>query len=837
MTGRLRIFACTASFVILLLQHFLVVSTSNGEGVEYACDVSRGTADFPFCNTSLSVEARVTECSSTRGRAPCSTKVLATSSSFASRQRVTRIGCDSVRVTADLIGRLTLEEKVSRLINNASAVHRLGLPRYGWWGEGLHGVAICPDTNFGGSVACATIFPQVLGTTAAFNTTLWYLIAQAVSSEARAMYRTGRAGLTLWAPNVNIFRDPRWGRGQETPGEDPHVSASYAGHYVRGLQGEDDYSEDEDEDDDMAGQRPPRRRSSQVVQSQSLKVSAGCKHFTAYDIENWNGTDRFRFDARVSRQDLADTYQVPFHSCVRRGHASGLMCSYNLVNGVPACASRELLTDVARERWGFDGYITTDCGALYAMYWDSHYAASKEAAVAAGVTAGIDQNCGTYLRDHSEAAIWQGLISEASLEPALRNSFTVLMRLGLFDGDPAQQRWGDIDTGVVDSAEHQQLALEAARQSLVLLKNDGAALPLDSRHVRTVAMIGPHANASEAMFGNYHGPACRSVTPLAALSQYSSIVKYAPGCADVACNASSGIDSAVAAAANADATLVLLGLDLSQETEMLDRNHLLLPGYQASLLQALASASRAPLVLVLLCGGPVDVSFARDDARVSAIVWAGYPGQAGGQAIADVIFGAFNPAGRLPMTWYPESFARQVSMLDMAMRADSATGYPGRTHRFYTGPTVFAFGHGLSYTRFSYSHVTAPGIVYLPHSYGMPGMVIERLDARAEAVREGNFEVNVTISNEGARAGHHVAHLYASPPPHVQGGPRRNLIAFKRIFLEVGEAKQVTFFVSPTVHLISAQHDGSIIIEAGVHTLSVGGEDYPLVIELGAFVA
>jgi beta-glucosidase-like glycosyl hydrolase len=452
---------------------------------------------------------------------------------------------------------------------------------------------------------------------------------QAVSDEARAMYNGGQAGLTFWSPNVNIFRDPRWGRGQETPGEDPAVSARYAAAYVRGLQ-------------------------QQQQQRGSLKLAACCKHFTAYDLDSWGGTDRFHFNAVVAAQDLEDTFNVPFRACVADGDAAAVMCSYNQVNGVPTCADEGFLKGTIRGKWGLHGYIVSDCDSVDVFFRDQHYTRTVEDAAAAALRAGLDLDCGPFLALYTESAVAKRKVSDADVDAAVVNTVAVQMRLGMFDGDPAAGPFGHLGPKDVCTPAHQELALEAARQGVVLLKNDrwwgatkhrGGVLPLRPAAHRTVAVVGPHAEATVAMIGNYAGKPCRYTTPLQGVAGYVRQAVHAAGCADVACAGTrQPVAAAVDAARRADATVVVAGLDQKVEAEGLDRSTLLLPGRQAELISAVARASKGPVVLVLMSGGPIDIAFALNDPKVAAILWVGYPGQAGGQAIADVIFGHYNPS-------------------------------------------------------------------------------------------------------------------------------------------------------------------------------------------------
>ncbi|GJN05117.1 hypothetical protein PR202_ga22722 [Eleusine coracana subsp. coracana] len=595
------------------------------------------------------------------------------------------------------------------------------------------------------------------------------------------MYNGGQAGLTFWSPNVNIFRDPRWGRGQETPGEDPAVAARYAAAYVRGLQ--QPYG-------------PSRNR---------LKLAACCKHFTAYDLDSWGGTDRFHFNAVVSPQDLEDTFNVPFKACVAQGRAAAVMCSYN-----------------------------------------QHYTRTVEDAVAATVKAGLDLDCGPFLAQYTESAVAKGKVADGDVDAALMNTVVVQMRLGMFDGDPARQPFGRLGPADVCTPAHRGLALDAARQSVVLLKNGrgkhgGGVLPLTGKARRrrgtVVAVVGPHAEATVAMVGNYAGKACAYVTPLQGIGRYAQTIHQA-GCVDVACQGSSQpIGAAVDAARRADATIVVAGLDQKVEAEGLDRTSLLLPGRQAELISAVAKAAKGPVILVLLSGGPIDIAFAQNDRRIGAILWAGYPGEAGGQAIADVIFGQHNPGGKLPVTWYPQEYLHKAPMTNMAMRADPAKGYPGRTYRFYAGPTIYPFGHGLSYTRFTHALARAPAQLTVQlsgHHHAAAAVSLLNATTRhahaAVQVEHARCDglvvpVHVDVRNAGDRDGAHAVLVYHAPPASAvarEGAPVRQLVAFEKVHVVAGGVARVEMAVDVCDSLSVAGKDGVRRIHVGEHSLMVG---------------
>ncbi|TVU28539.1 hypothetical protein EJB05_20060 [Eragrostis curvula] len=720
----------------------------------------------------------------------------------------------------DLVSRLTVEEKISQLGDQSPAIQRLGLPAYKWWSEALHGVANAGrGIHLDGPLRATTSFPQVILTAASFNPHLWYRIGQVIGVEARAVYNNGQAeGLTFWAPNINVFRDPRWGRGQETPGEDPTMTGKYAAVFVRGVQG---YS--------MAG----------PVNSTDLEASACCKHFTAYDLENWKGVTRFAFDAKVSAQDLEDTYNPPFKSCVEDGHSSGIMCSYNRVNGVPTCADYNLLSKTARKDWGFYGYITSDCDAVQIIHDVQGYAKTAEDAVADVLKAGMDVNCGSYVQQHAASALQQGKITEQDINRALHNLFTIRMRLGLFNGNPKNNRYGNIGADQVCTQEHQNLALEAALDGIVLLKNDANALPLSKPKVTSLAVIGFNADNATTLLGNYFGPPCISVTPLQALQGYVKDTRFVAACDSAACAAAT-IPEAVGAASSADSVVLFLGLDQNQEREEVDRLDLTLPGMQQSLIESVANAAKKPVVLVLLCGGPVDVSFAKTNPKIGAIVWAGYPGQAGGIAIAQVLFGEHNPGGRLPVTWYPQDYTR-IPMTDMRMRADPATGYPGRTYRFYHGPTVYNFGYGLSYSKYSHRFVTKgtkppsmsniAGLKAMATSAAGAGAVSYDVEAMGDETCERlKFPALVRVQNHGPMDGRQPVLLFLRWPNATDGSgrPASQLIAFESLHLKAMQTAHVEFEVSPCKHFSRATADGKKVIDQGSHFMMVGEDEFEL---------
>ncbi|KAJ6733759.1 SUGAR HYDROLASE-RELATED [Salix koriyanagi] len=642
-------------------------ATPTGSNFTFVCDPARYSSlgleasNFAFCDTSLSYEVRA----------------------------------------MDLVNQMTLTEKVHQLGNKAYGVPRLGLAAYEWWSEALHGVSnVGPGTFFDDLIPGSTSFPTVITTAAAFNESLWKVIGQAVSTEARAI-------------------------AIETPGEDPYVVGRYAVNYVRGLQdveGSENYTD---------------------PNSRPLKVSSCCKHYAAYDVDNWKGVERYTFDARVSEQDMVETFLRPFEMCVKDGDVSSIMCSYNRVNGIPTCADPKLLNQTIRGDWDLHGYIVSDCDSLQVMVDDHKWLGdTKEDAVAQTLKAGLDLDCGDYYTDNVEAAVRQGKVREADIDKSLNFLYVVLLRLGFFDGIPQYNSFGKND---VCSKENIELATEAAREGTVLLKNENNSLPFSIDKVKTLAVVGPHSNATSAMIGNYAGIPCQIITPIDGLSKFAK-VDYQMGCSDVACKNESFIFPAMEAAKKADATIIFAGIDLSVEAESLDRDDLLLPGYQTQLINQVASVANGPVVLVLMSAGGVDISFAKRNENIKSILWVGYPGEEGGNAIADVIFGKYNPGGRLPLTWHEADYVDMLPMTSMPLRPIDSLGYPGRTYKFFNGSTVYPFGYGLSYTQVARSNLPAPSI---------------RVD---NSEYNDRIEFEVEVQNVGTEDGSEVVIVYAKPP-------------------------------------------------------------------------
>jgi beta-glucosidase len=785
---------------------------------------------------------------------------------------------------ANLISQMTLPEKVSQMVFDAPAIERLGIPAYNWWNECLHGV---------GRAGVATVFPQAIGLAATWNPDLVQQIATAVSDEARAKHhqalrqgiRAMYSGLTHWTPNVNILRDPRWGRGQETYGEDPYLTASMGVAFIQGLQGDHpDY----------------------------LKLVATPKHYAAHSGPE---SDRHRFDALVSERDLRETYLPAFEACIREGKAASVMGAYNRLNGEPCCASPTLLAQILRQEWGFDGYVVSDCEAIRDIYEHHKVVETAAEAAALAVKHGCELNCGSVYPALLDA-VEQGLISEETIDGAVERLFRARFRLGMFD-PPEQVPYAQIPYEIINSPEHQALALQVARESIVLLKNEGDLLPLP-KDLSAIAIVGPNASDLQVLLGNYSGTPLQAVTPLQGIRKKlspSTRLYYAQGCDwvdgvpalqvipatclrpngatangagltaayydtpdlegepaflrldptvdfiwkdttpltgqwgdgfavrwtgflvppasgayQLGVNGFSGYKlyldgeliveyedihhpvletkrvqleagrfyslrldyvsrwlapqvqllwasldadyetTAFEVAKKADVVIAMMGLSPSLEGEEMpvhvdgfdsgDRTDIGLPRAQEQFLKRIHALGK-PVVLVLLNGSALAVNWAAE--HVPAIVEAWYPGQAGGDALADVLFGDCNPAGRLPVTLY-----RSVDDLPPFEDYNMA----GRTYRYFHGEPLFPFGYGLSYTTFALNnlHIDSPQVEV-----------------------GGQVAISASVTNSGDRAGDEVVQLYIRHPDATMPQPIKELKGFKRIHLEPGECKTVTF--------------------------------------------
>jgi beta-glucosidase len=675
---------------------------------------------------------------------------------------------------SDLLSRMTLEEKVSQMVHGSAGIPRLGVPAYNWWNECLHGVA---------RAGVATVFPQAIGMAASFDPRLLQETARAISDEARAKHHEAQRrgdrriykGLTFWSPNINIFRDPRWGRGQETYGEDPYLTGRLGVAFVKGLQGDD-----------------PRY----------LKLAATAKHYAAH-----SGPEALRhhFDAHVSERDLRETYLPAFFDLVTEGGARSVMGAYNRTNGEPCSASPTLLQRILREEWGFTGYVVSDCGAIADIHLHHTVTSSPAGSAALAVKAGCDLECGQVYPALVEA-VSQGLITEAEIDVSVARLFTARFQLGMFD-PPERVPYASIPYEVVDSPAHQALALDMARESLVLLRNERGFLPLGPG-VKRIAVIGPTADARDVLVGNYSGMPSRPVTLLEGIRQAApsgTTVRYAQG-SHISGDREGywgdkpddGFAEAAAAAARAQVVVLCLGLapslegeeDRDDPSEMKgDRRRIDLPRIQQKLLEHVAAVG-TPIVVVLTGGSPVSVAWAHE--HVSAILMAWYPGQAGGTAVAEALFGAFSPGGKLPVT-FVRSLDQLPPFTDYSMK--------GRTYRFLESEPLYPFGYGLGYSSFAFDSLSLS-------SGSIPA--------------GGALEVRVRVKNTGAREADEVVQVYLSDLESSVPAPRWQLAGFRRLRLQAGASEEAAFTITPR-QMSMIGDDGSRVLEPGRFRLYVGG--------------
>lgn len=671
----------------------------------------------------------------------------------------------------ELVSKMTLEEKASQLRYDAPAIPRLGIPSYNWWNEALHGVA---------RAGVATSFPQAIGMAASFDEELLFEVGAAISTEGRAKYnesikygdRDIYKGLTFWSPNVNIFRDPRWGRGHETYGEDPYLTSRMGVAFIRGLQGDEEY----------------------------LKSSACVKHFAVH-----SGPEKLRheFDARVSQKDLYETYLPAFLACVREADVNGVMGAYNRTNGEPCCGSKTLIDNILRNGWGFDGYFVSDCWAIRDFHESHHVTNTPVESAAMALKAGCDVNCGnTYL--YMLLAHKQGLVSEEEITRAAERLFTTRFLLGCFE----ETKYDKIGYDRIECKEHLELSRRMAEESMVLLKNDGI-LPLKKERLGSIGVIGPNANSRAALIGNYYGTSSRYVTVLEGIqdavgddikinySEGSHIYLDKVGDWSLSNDRLSEVRSV---AAHSDVLILCLGLDEHLEGEQGDdgnayasgdKKDLLLPKSQRILLEAAAACGK-PVILCMMAGSSIDMQFA--DENVNAILQVWYPGARGGRAVADILFGECSPSGKLPLTFYRdlEDFPE---FTDYSMK--------GRTYRYLEKEPLYPFGYGLTY-----------------------GNVIIKDAAVSGTIQENKaFEIKATAENTGAFGTDDVLQVYIKPIDSAYAVKNTSLGAFKRFHLNAGESGEITVRV-PYTALTIVDDEGNRYVD-GAHFILYVGNSQP----------
>lgn len=669
---------------------------------------------------------------------------------------------------AELVAAMSVEECAGLLLFSSKAVERLGIKAYNWWNEALHGVA---------RAGMATVFPQAIGMAASFDPYLLKQVAEAIAEEGRAKFNAFQAegdygiykGITFWSPNVNIFRDPRWGRGQETYGEDPVLTALMGTAFVEGLQGDH-----------------PRY----------LKAAACAKHFAVHSGPEGK---RHEFDAKASKKDMAETYLPAFKALVD-ADVEGFMGAYNRVNGEPACGSRYLLQDLLVGEWGFSGYITSDCWAIADFHLHHKVTETPEESAALALKNHCHLNCGN-IYEYMIKALEKGLVEEIDIREAAVKVLSTRLKLGMIGEE--QTPFDSIPYSVVDRAEHQRLNYEMACKSLVLLKNNGI-LPLAKENLKQVAVIGPNADSNIALQGNYHGTANEYLTILEALRRELPDVNisYSEGAhlyetePKDSSFGGSRLSEVRTHCSRADLVILVVGLDETIEGEELDSSQgasgdkldLLLPESQRLLAETVMEMNK-PTLLINLSGSAIDFSAGND---AEAIVQAWYPGGTGGSAVSDLLFGKFNPSGRLPVTFYRNEH-KLPAFEDYSME--------GRTYKFLSGEPLYPFGYGLSYTSYSYSGLKLDSRVIIP----------------GEEVTG-----SLTITNAGAMDGEEVVQFYIKDDEASFRVPKYALCGIDRVFLKAGESREITF-AFPSELLKVIDDEGRSLYEPGTFTLFAGG--------------
>ncbi len=665
----------------------------------------------------------------------------------------------------DLMGRLSLDEKTDLLLYNSPGIDRLGIEPYNWWNECLHGVA---------RAGKATVFPQTIGMAASFDKELIHRVGTAVSDEARAKHHDARrrrsftqyTGLTFWTPNINIFRDPRWGRGQETYGEDPYLTAVLASAYVQGLQGDHpDY----------------------------LKVAACAKHFA---VGSGPESIRHHVNAHPPINDYYDTYLPAFKALVDVD-VEAVMCAYNRLYDSPCCGSKALLRQLLREEWGFKGHIVSDCWALDDIWLRHKTVASKTEAAVMAAEAGVNVNCG-YIYSYLDSAYVAGSITDIQIDELLRPSLRTRFKLGEFDPNSLNP-YASLGPQVVNSGKHQKLAYEAALKSMVLLQNKNNCLPLNKDSLHNILVTGPLAADPSLLMGNYNGLSGNFISILEGITQQSAagmVVTYSPGTTLDSSNRYHGIYLA----GSADAVVAVVGYSYLLEGEdgdaMLsdhggDRKHLRLPENQMELLRQLRKQiPNKPLIVLIGAGGAVNLSEVLDLADAVLMVW--YPGEKGGLAAADMLFGNANPSAKLPVSFY-------TSVDDLPPFDDY--DMMGRTYRYYAGDLLFPFGYGLNYSTFSY------------HQFNVKHSIIETGDP---------IWVSAEVTNESSIDGEEVVQVYATRMNASEDEPLKTLLGFKRIDVPAWSSRTIQMKLDMEALLQYDEVKNQRLIKPGTYTLALG---------------
>lgn len=667
----------------------------------------------------------------------------------------------------ELVSKMSIEERASQLRYDAPAIERLGIPTYNWWNEALHGVA---------RAGVATSFPQAIGMGATFDVDLIKKAGDVVAVEGRAKYNAYSAeddrdiykGLTFWSPNVNIFRDPRWGRGHETYGEDPYLTSRLGVAYVEGIQGD----------------------------GEVLKSAACAKHFAVH-----SGPEALRheFDAKATKKDMAETYLPAFKACVQEAEVEAVMGAYNRTNGEPCCGSKTLMKDILRDEWGFEGHYVSDCWAIRDFHEHHMVTHSAEESAAMALKAGCDVNCGvTYL--HLLKALQDGLVTKEEITNAAERAFTTRYLLGLFDGS----EYDNIPYEKVECEEHLEVAQQIAKESIVLLKNNGI-LPLDVNAGKTIGVVGPNANSRAALIGNYHGTSSRYITVLEGIQdkvEHNGRVLYSEG-AHLFKDRVEGlgwqndrISEAVIVAKHSDVVVLCVGLDETLEGEEGDTGNsyasgdkadLQLPQSQRDLMDAVLAVGK-PVIVCLMAGSAIDLSAAQDKADAVLQLW--YPGARGGKTVADILFGEYSPSGKLPVTFY-RTLEELPAFEDYSMK--------GRTYRYMENEALYPFGYGLTYG----------------------DVAVKSADVVSRNSDTRDVTLKVQVINSGKAATDDVIQVYVKDTVSPNAVPNHSLCAFVRTTLAAGESKELTVTVSGDAFR-SVNDEGEFVRDSAKYELFVG---------------
>ncbi|KAI9146875.1 putative exo-1,4-beta-xylosidase bxlB [Paramyrothecium foliicola] len=692
-----------------------------------------------------------------------------------------------------LINAFTIDEKLANRVNGAAGALRLGLLPYQWWNEALHGLAQSHGSYFAGKGewSYATSFPQPIVLGAAFDDKMVRAVADVISTEVRAFHNVGRSGINLYTPNINNFKDPRWGRGQETPGEDPFHAQRYTRAIVSGLE------------DASTGYK---------------KTVTTCKHYVANDFENFGSVSRYNFDANITLQDLSEFYLPPFKTCALEQKAGSFMCSYNGVNGHPLCANRYLLEDVLRQHWDWEAdehFISTDCEAVPYIFNRHGYAKDLGEASAVALKAGTDLECNNRAGYEAITSAWnQSLVTEEEIDKSLIRMWSSLVSLGFFDPTERQPLrglgWKDVHT-----KDAEKLAYDSAIAGSVLIKNNDF-LPLDPKKQQKFAFIGPWFNATKELQGIYSGPAPYTISPRQAAEERKLSFDWQRGVEMNATDAS--FNNAIEIARDADVVVFWGGIDNSLERESNDRQTLAWPDAQTQLLEKLSEVGK-PVVIVQFGGGQVDDTALLADDNVKSILWVGYPGQAGGRPIFDLLFGKAAPAGRLPITQYPASYFHDAPPTDMNLRPAPGNSNLGRTHIWYNGKAPVPFGFGLHYTEFEAKLQRKPNLKSAEIKSLVPAKASNVPAEWQKALEREVIHVPITITNVGSVKSDYVVLLFMRSEVGPLPRPIKTLVGYERIkALSPGKEKSVS--ISVTVeNLVRVDEQGNRVLHPGKYTV------------------